>query len=76
MKRTLDPLEKIADVVQVVTGPQVSQITGSHLKLAHSGRRSPAHQTTADSVVNDVPERPAGTSGFRLQFGSNIIIQG
>ena len=76
MKRTLNPFEKIADVVQVVAGPQISQITGSHLKPAYSGRRSPTHQTTPDSIVNDVPERPARTSGFSLQFRSNIIIQG
>jgi hypothetical protein len=76
MKRTLGPLEKISDVVQVVSGSQVSEITGSHPKPAHSRRRSPAHQTTPDSIVNDVPERPARTSGFGLQFRSNIIIQG
>jgi len=75
MQWTFNPFEKIADIINVVTGPQAAQITSCHAKGAGRALSLPAHQTPANHVVHNFPKGSAGSPRFRTQFRSDIVVK-
>jgi hypothetical protein len=75
MQRAFNLIEQIADVVEVQTRPQISQVPDDDLELSGALRFRPIHQTAPDRVVNDITKGPPRTSRFSPQLGRNIVIQ-
>lgn len=75
MKRTLNSLEQVAYIVQVIARLQVSEIARHNLERRRRNRRLATHQTPSNGVVHNISERPARPAGLRLELAGNVLIE-
>jgi hypothetical protein len=75
MQWAFNPFEQVSDVIQVVAGPQLSEVARNHPEGPGFPRLDAAHQSTSNHIVDDLSEGSAGTTRFRPQLGSNVVIQ-
>ncbi len=76
MERALHLLDELGDIVQTNPRFEITEIAGRNLKGPPLGGGAPVFQTTAQRLVEDLPERPAGTLRFHLELGRHVVIEG
>lgn len=68
-------LDELCDIVQGKPRFELTEIAGGYLEGPPLGRGAPAFQPSAQGLVDDLTERPAGAWRFRLELG-HVVIQG
>jgi hypothetical protein len=76
VKRAFHMLDELGDIVQGKPRFEITEITGPHLKGLPLSSGPPVFQPTAQRLVDDLAERPAGALRFRLELGCHIVVEG
>src|ERR1700749_2981693 len=76
VKRALDTLDELGDIVQRKPRLQIAQIAGGYLEGPPLGGNVPARQPLAQRFVDDLAKGSAGAPLFRLELGRDIVVQG
>ena len=76
MSRAFDPLEEIANVVEVQTGPEFAEVSGLHGEAAAHRRRARRRKTAAKRLIHGLAERTVRLPRFRPQLRRHIVVEG
>jgi hypothetical protein len=75
MKRPLDLLDQLTDVVQRKARAK-AEIAWNDLEWRLANRRALTRETTAKGLIDDLPEGAAGSLHFRTQLGCHVFVEG
>ena len=75
MKRALDLLDQLGDIVQRKPGLQITQITRCYLEEPPLRSDSPARQPSPQRFVHEVAKGPAVAARCRFELGRDIVVE-
>jgi hypothetical protein len=75
VRRALDLLYEVRDIVEREAGPEVTQIPRVHLESPLRRRTPLTHQPAPERVVNDVTKRSSRPTRFSLELRGNVFIE-
>jgi hypothetical protein len=76
VSRTLHTFDELRDIVQGKPRFEITEITGRHRERPPLGGGASAFQPPAQRLIDDLAEGAAGAVRFRLELGSDVVIQG
>lgn len=76
MERALHLFDELGDIVEGEPRLDIAEIAHRCLEGPPPGGNAPALQPSAQRLVDDFAEWPAGTARFRLEVGRHVVIQG
>jgi hypothetical protein len=75
VERAFDPLEDLADIVEVQAGAKIAEVSGLHGEPPAHARCAGHGQAPTDCLVHGLAERAVGLPGFSPQFRGHIVIE-